>query len=266
VAEPPEPEEPEIADAVTDPGATAVEEPPPAPVRSPAWDDLRVTTEAPSEADRTAPDWHEGDRIDFTAPVTRSLAPSPPLPAEAARAALAAVVATRRSGSRLDLDWMIDRASRLQPVAPPRLLVEARTAPVVWLLIDRGEGMEPYAADTWFLATELVAVAGTERVERHTFVGTPARGLDPNPFTGAVGKWVPPPERALLVVLSDLGAGALDVFDAASEAEWAGFARGVEEAGATLRALTPFGRERQPAAVAHAAQWESLTEVTALRA
>jgi hypothetical protein len=65
------------------------------------------------------------------------------------------------------------------------------------------------------------------------------------------------------VVLSDLGTAPTG--DAASEAEWAAFARSVETAGATLRALTPFARERRPPALTRTAAWESFAEVTALR-
>jgi hypothetical protein len=227
--------------------------PPERALAGPVWDDVIVTSHPATGADRAPPSWAEGERVDFRGPAEPP-DPSPPLPRELARAAMAAVVATRRVGSEPDLEWIVRRAARVEPVAPPRLLVEVRTAPAVWLLADRGEGMEPFSADIRFLAAELTAVAGSDRIERHTFVGTPARGIDPDPFTGECTPWKLPSEGVLLVVLSDLGTAPAG--DAASEAEWAAFARSVETAGATLRALTPFARERRPPALTRTAGWE----------
>ena len=233
----------------------------------PTWDDVQLTTYPAGEPERTPPAWASGERIDFLAPRAATLPPTPPLPREVARAAMSAVIATHHVGRRLDLDWIVRRAARLEPIAPPRLLGELRTAPVIWLLVDCGEGMEPYAADTTFLVAELIAVGGTDRIDRHAFTGTPTRGLDPDPRTGKAKPWTPPPPRALLVVLSDLGAGGPPGSrDCASAAAWAAFAKSVSSADATLRALTPFGRARRPSAVEHAAAWESVTELMALRA
>jgi hypothetical protein len=194
----------------------------------------------------------------------------PPLPEMQVRAAMALVAATRRPGRQLDMRRLIERASRGRPLAPPPIALKLRTASFIQLLIDVGEGMEPYAADVAFLEDRFLEVAGADRVEVHTFHGSPLRGVDPDVLTRAVEPWDRPPPRSLVVVLSELGAGGPAVSrERAGAAEWRELATQVAECGASMRVLTPFPAARWPpglAELAHVTNWESLATLVEHRA
>ena len=104
--------------------------------------------------------------------------PEPPLPAVQARSSMVTLTASWRPGRRLDMVTLVKRSARLEPPTAC-FLAELRTVPLVQILVDRGEGMEPYADDLDFLTAQLVDVAGRDRVEQRTFVGTPRTGARP---------------------------------------------------------------------------------------
>lgn len=192
----------------------------------------------------------------------------PPIPAVQARSSIATLAATRRPGRRLDVATLIERSARMQPPAA-YFLLELRTSPFVQLLVDRGEGMEPYADDLDFLALEFVQVAGHDRVEQRTFTGTPERGLDPDVFTGETAEWQRPAAKSLVLILTDLGIGGPPASrDRAQADEWRAVAEAVASAQADLRVLTPFPASRLPAELATIMQvvsWDSLAHLVRLR-
>jgi hypothetical protein len=205
-------------------------------------------------------------------PATRarlSLDPDPPLPAVQARAALAASAAVLSAGRRLDVPRLVRRAARLRPLTPPPLVLELRTAPAVQLLIDQGEGMEPFGDDCAFLAAQLEDVAGRDRVERHWFVRTPLQGVDPDPLQDTRTRWKIPP-GALVLVISDLGIGGpIGSPDRGSPREWQRVAAEVIRHDGLLRVLTPFGPDHVPrglAAVADVVGWDALANLGLRRA
>jgi hypothetical protein len=217
-----------------------------------------------------APGWlDEVTAISF-GPIGEQPEAEPPLPGMQVRAAMALVAAMRRPGRQLDLRRLIERASRMRPLAPPPIALELRTASFIQLLIDVGEGMEPYAEDVAFLEGRFLEVAGADRVEVHTFNGSPLRGVDPDVLTHDAEPWDRPPPRSLVVVLSELGAGGPAVNrERAGAAEWRELAAQVAECGASLRVLTPFPASRWPpglADLAHVTNWESLATLVEHRA
>jgi hypothetical protein len=194
--------------------------------------------------------------------------PEPPLPSLKARAAMATVAATRRPSRRLDVPELVRRAARLKPLTPLPLVEELRTAPVVQLLDDRGEGMEPYVQDVRFLVRQIMDVAGRDRVERHTFVRTPLDGVDPDPFSESVKRWKPI-AGALVIAITDLGVGGpFDSPDRGTAREWRRVADTAARHGGVLRVLTPFGPDVTPAVVdelADVLSWDGLDELVRLR-
>jgi hypothetical protein len=194
--------------------------------------------------------------------------PEPPLPAMQARSSIATLAATRRPGRSLDVAALVRRSARLQPPTASFLL-ELRTAPFVQLLVDRGEGMEPYASDLYFLVAQFMHVAGHDRVERRTFLGTPRRGVDPNALTGKTAKWKRPAPKSLVLVLTDLGIGGPPGSpDRARAGEWRAVAAMVASAQADLKVLTPFPPSRWPAGLAERMRiisWDSLAHLVRLR-
>lgn len=194
--------------------------------------------------------------------------PEPPLPAVQARSSIATLASTWRPGRSLDVTTLVNRSARMQPPTASFLL-ELRTAPFVQLLVDQGEGMEPYASDLDFLAAQFMHVAGHDRVERRTFVGTPRRGLDPNPLTGETAEWKRPAPKSLVLVLTDLGIGGPRASrDRARAGEWRAVAAVVASAQADLKVLTPFPPSRMPAGLAESMRiisWDSLAHLVRLR-
>jgi hypothetical protein len=215
------------------------------------------------EDDSTAaPRWLDAVTAVSFGPIGTQVEPEPPLPDMQVRAAMALVASTRRPGRQPDMRRLIERASRVQPLAPPPIALELRIASLIQLLIDVGEGMEPYAGDVAFFEDHFLEVAGADRVEVHTFHGSPLRGVDPDVLTRAVEPWDRPPPRGLVVVLSELGAGGPRVSrDRASAMEWREVASQVAECGASMRVLTPLPASRWPAGLAdlaHVTNWESV--------
>jgi hypothetical protein len=211
------------------------------------------------------PDWLlEPDQLEHATRARLSLEPDPPVPAVQARTALAASAALPRAGRRLDVPRLVRRAARLRPLTPPPLVLELRTAPAVQLLVDQGEGMEPFGTDCIFLATQLEDVAGHDRVVRHWFVRTPLQGLDPDPLQATHSLWKIP-TGALVLVISDLGIGGpVGSPDRGSAREWLRVATEVAEHDGLLRALTPFGPDHGPHGLAAAADvvgWDALTNL-----
>jgi hypothetical protein len=256
------------------------------PVERPevAADDLEPDAEAPAETGGTplGAKLHELDAVadppewlldpGELEPATRtrvSLDPDPPLPAVQARAALAASGAVLSAGRRLDIPRLVRRAARLRPLTPPPLVLELRTAPAVQLLIDQGEGMEPFGDDCAFLAAQLEDVAGRDRVERHWFVRTPLHGLDPDPLLETQSLWKIPP-GALVLVISDLGIGGpIGSPDRGSPREWLRVATEAIRHDGLLRVLTPFGPDHVPrglATVADVVGWDALANLGLRRA
>jgi hypothetical protein len=181
---------------------------------------------------------------------------------------MAALASTWRPGRRLDMVELTERSARLQPLTA-RFLAELRTASYVQLLVDRGEGMEPYADDLDYLTAQFIDVAGRDQVEQRTFVGTPLRGLDPDVFTGEVAEWKRPPPNALVLVLTDLGVGGQSRSrDRASASEWRATAAAVVAIPAELRVVTPFRPARWPRGITEIAQivsWDTLVDLERLR-
>ena len=272
--------------------AVAPEEKPPTPPREPNGvdDDWETDDGSPEETppqsttsgeaigvtvsfvddDAGRPRWVDGASSITFGPFTAEVAVPPPLPEAQSRAAMVVACATRRPGRKLDVERLIARAVLLRPLAPPPVLSQLRTAASIQLLIDVGEAMEPYTADVAFLEDRFVDVAGADRVERHTFVGTPLRGVDRDVLTSTVEAWEPPPPRSLVVVISELGIGGpRRRRGRADAAEWRELAAEVAECGASLRILTPFGADRWPdglADAAHVTNWESLADLVEHRA
>lgn len=195
--------------------------------------------------------------------------PEPPLPAVQARSSMAALAASWRPGRRLDMVTLVKRSARLEPPTAC-FLAELRTAPFVQILVDCGEGMEPYADDLDFLTAQLVDVAGRDRVEQRTFLGTPCRGLDPDVFTGEAAEWKRPAAESLILILTDLGIGGPPGSrDRAPADEWRAVAATVASVQANLRVLTPFPPSRFPPGFADSmriASWDSLAHLVRLRA
>jgi hypothetical protein len=109
----------------------------------------------------------------------------------------------------------------------------------VQVLVDRGPGMVPFAADQASLVADLKRMASADGLEVVRFVGSPLDGAgsrrQPKP-------WRPPVPARPVLILSDLGAGP----SGAPPSAWVRTAAVLRHAGCPAVALCPYPIERVP--------------------
>jgi hypothetical protein len=126
--------------------------------------------------------------------------------ANLARSVLLDTVRTVIDGNELDIEHVIQTLARAGGVSRLPRIMQRSLVRGVQLLVDYGEGMDPFARDADDLALRIELLFGDERVQRLAFQGSPALGVG----TGPVWTWGPyvPPSRGVPVVgLTDLGIG-----------------------------------------------------------
>jgi len=241
---------------------------PPAPVREPLTDFRRSTiTRSRDEAPA------------FAAPVPSLPSPTdetnePPLPFQPlftpswTRAILSLSLATPGEHGPVDLNRVVERASRGEAVTrlPRRLVPTLRKG--VQVLVDRGAGMVPFARDADALVREIVLVAGRETPVLHF------RGL---PLNGVVDlkrrielEYAVPPAGVPVALITDFGIG-VDPFDTdrPTSDDWVEFLRSVRRTDSSLIAFVPYPRHRcgrSIAALVTIIEWDRRTTLTRIRA
>ncbi|MCA1701857.1 MAG: hypothetical protein LC808_00715 [Actinobacteria bacterium] len=202
------------------------------------------------------PEWvHTIEALERPRRMGAGVAVPPPIEEPLVRASMRVITARRRPGRRVDVAELVERSSRAQSWVPLPVLEELKTAPFVQILIDRGEGMQPYLHDTKFLGERLVQVAGNDRSERRAFVDNPLLGVDPNFLTGARSPWSVPEPGSIVVATTNLGH---------TGPEWRAIADELSEREVALTLLTPTPRERWPVgldAVARIICWDELADL-----
>ena len=185
------------------------------------------------------------------------------------RALLSTSLATPSGEGDIDLGVIIDAIVRMRPIStlPRKRLSSLRLG--IQLLVDRGQGMRPFAADRDLLLDDIRAVVGRDRMELLYFADTPLRQVDRGDRYGHRFAYEAPPAGTPVVVLSDLGLAGRGAgrFGASAE-EWLKFARLVRGAECPLLALTPYGAHRWPrtlSALMHILPWDRSTNVSAVR-
>lgn len=184
------------------------------------------------------------------------------------RGILSSTLATQVPEGDLDVARIVDTVSSGQPLANlPRLPVPTLRQGVQ-VLLDIGQGMDPFADDQRSLVKDLDNMLADVRLEVLRFTGCPSRGVL-GPAATRTRAWRLPPPGVPLLVVTDLGIGGplLD-HDRPTNAEWLDFAQGVRSAGHTLVGLVPYEASRWPTRLARAMallHWSERTTVGAVR-
>ena len=257
--EPVGPREPETLRDEISPGVAVAAS---LPLRVRAVDTGRTRGSAPSWIGAPAlPSESEGDAAFRPEPVSL-LVPG------WTRAIAAAAVATRFADGPIDVEGVIDRVCKLRPLVPlPRRSVwTARHA--VQLLVDRGQGMMPFAREATRLADRIRAVAGRDRTTMFLFRDCPTRRRKTSP-KGGDPVYEPPAAGVPVIVITDLGLtrGAA-IRGGASEEEWLAFAATIRRAHCPLVAFVPCAFARVPdplRRVFHTIPWDRATTVGLVR-
>ena len=189
----------------------------------------------------------------------------PLLPPQQQRAVLAALCRRRTADGDLDVEVVVDRLARGEPVRRLPLTTRATSRRGIQVLTDFGDGMRPFLQDQDEACMALERIAGRDGCEVLRFAGTPLD--DPGAGPGPVWTWrpyAPPTGGRPVLVLSDLGAGADAVERAAIQRRWALFARRMRAAGNQVVALAPVPPYRLPPALRTALSvvtWDRSTRV-----
>jgi hypothetical protein len=201
-----------------------------------------------------APAWLQAHgALVSTEPSTRSAPAIEPLfRSETRLALLAALLATDADEGDLDLELILERLSQLRPIEElPRLPVPTLQRGVQ-VLLDVGQGMDPYAEDRDSFAGWLGGILPNDRVSVLQFVGCPSRGCGIGPRS-EWSPWVPPNRGTPVLALTDLGING-PIFDTerGQMREWLAFARRLEALGCPFAALLPYAANRWPPRLARA--------------
>jgi len=210
-----------------------------------------------------APRTVAGERRDSVEPLqlTASVWYPPPTPvpllsALAGPFIVQELVAASRFGPDPDIDRLVEALARCeipQPVPLQRRRTLARGAQV---LVDDGEGMEPFSDDQQTLVDLVRRLAGAALVDVRTIheVPDPADPVDP---------WDPPPPGTPVLALTDLGIGGRNERGAlASAVAWQSAAAILAMRGSSLTALVPYPAAHWPAelvACMHLVLWDRST-------
>jgi hypothetical protein len=180
-----------------------------------------------------------------------------------------AVASTWDPSGEVDADVVVATIAAGRPVVELPRFPRRVLAADVQLLLDFGEGMDPFAADREAMAARLPLAIGAARVTALHFRESPLRA-----GPGPVWTWKdyePPAPGAAVIALTDLGIGGPPLSLAAAPAdEWLKLAARVRRAGCRLVAVVPYGSGRWPRPLRRAfpiVEWDRRTGVgTVLKA
>ena len=179
--------------------------------------------------------------------LTSVVSDPPPKPAPlfsplAGRFIVQELVTSSRFGPDPDIDRLVDSLARRE-IPQPVPLQERRTlARGVQLLVDDGEGMEPFADDQEALVELIRRLAGDALVDVRTIheVPDPADPVDP---------WDPPPLGMTVLAVTDLGLGGrIERGTIGLVTAWQSIAAILAMRGSSLIALVPYPAARWPGA------------------
>jgi hypothetical protein len=184
------------------------------------------------------------------------------------RGLLSSALAVHVEEGDLDMQRIVAIVSAGQPLQfLPRLRVPTLRRGVQ-VLLDVGQGMDPFAEDQRGLVRALDDVLADDRLEVLRFNCCPTRGVQ-GESESSYRAWRPPPQRVPLLAVTDLGIGGpmLDR-ERATTAEWLAFAHRVREAGYDIVVFVPYEATRWPRRLQSAMKlihWSERTTVGAVR-
>ena len=218
------------------------------PIASPTLAARR--TDIPPRPDAAArPAWF-GTTDAMAAPSAKPADPSvPPLfEPRWTRAILSAALSTPVAEGQLDMPRVVEHLARAWPFARlPRALVPT-TRRGSQVLIDRGDGMQPFRADLVDLASRIGAVIGRPRAGERWFIRTPT--LDPDEADlEPADRFAFPRRGTPVAILTDFGIGASGDLHRASTDDWLVFTSAARQARVPLVAFVPYPVARVPSAI-----------------
>ncbi|MFE6621175.1 hypothetical protein ACFZBP_35825 [Streptomyces sp. NPDC008086] len=225
--------------------------------------------------DFDAPDPTDWTGVPFLEEVTdRHLTARPPLEpllTERSSTAIlnAALTTLVRDDGEPDIDALVEAFARGIPLTRLPRAPRPTLRFGVQVLVDRGDGMQPYRRDQQELARRIIGLVGAELTQIRYFADAPNRGTGPgSPWTWQ--PYRPPSPGTRVLVVSDLGVGGPVLHPRrASVAEWSQVCDEIVRAGCTVLALVPYPVTRVPAELTPllaALTWDRTTTVSTVAA
>lgn len=260
------------------PGDTAVPPEPPPPEFDPGRYEGRTRpTGLPvlEPVGHDAPDLVDWEAVDTLDEVTdRHLTARPPLEpllTERSSTAIlnAALTTLVRDDGEPDIDALVEAFARGIPLTRLPRAPRPTLRFGVQVLVDQGDGMQPYRRDQRELARRITGLVGAELTQIRFFADAPNRGTGPaSPRTWQ--PYRPPSPGTRVLVVSDLGVGGPVLHPRrASVGEWYEVCHEIVRAGCTVLALVPYPVTRVPAELTpllSALTWDRTTTVSTVAA
>ncbi|MCZ4604892.1 hypothetical protein O3S80_14310, partial [Streptomyces sp. Lzd4kr] len=181
----------------------------------------------------------------------------------------AALTTLVRDDGEPDIDALVEAFARGIPLTRLPRAPRPTLRFGVQVLVDQGDGMQPYRRDQYELARRITGLVGAELTQIRYFADAPNRGTGPaSPRTWQPYRPPSPGTRVLLV--SDLGVGGPLLHPRrASVVEWYQVCHEIVRAGCTALALVPYPVSRVPAELTpllSALTWDRTTTVSTVAA
>lgn len=181
----------------------------------------------------------------------------------------AALTTLVRDDGEPDIDALVEAFARGIPLTRLPRAPRPTLRFGVQVLVDHGDGMQPYRRDQQELARRIIGLVGAELTQIRYFADAPNRGTGP----AAPRTWRPyrpPSPGTRVLVVSDLGVGGPVLHPRrASVAEWYQVCHEIVRAGCTVLALVPYPVTRVPAELTpllSALTWDRTTTVSTVAA
>jgi hypothetical protein len=188
--------------------------------------------------------------------------PIPLLSPLAARFIVQELVASSRFGPDPDLERLVDGLARCEIPQPVPLQEHRTLAFGVQILVDEGEGMEPFADDQEGMVELVRRLVGEAIVDVRRIYEVP----DP---ADPIYPWEPPPPGVPVLALTDLGlAGRVERGTADLDAAWQVVAAALAIRGSSLIVLLPYPPARWPVSLSACidlAPWDRSTTTVRAR-
>jgi hypothetical protein len=179
------------------------------------------------------------------------------------REVLSALLATEHADGRLDEDAAVRRIARGLPLDPLPLVLRRSLRRGAQVLVDVGEGMEPFIDDAWELVRRVQRLVGEGSVTTSAFWDAPLRGVG-----AALEDYAAPPPQCPVLAVTDAGIGGPPVrLERSRPDEWLELADQLGERGSPLILVVPYPLERWPGQLRRTllmVEWDRTT--TAVRA
>jgi hypothetical protein len=170
----------------------------------------------------------------------------PLLAPRSADTVLRTVVSRRVRAGPVDTDALVQLMAQQRPVRALPLERVTTLSFGAQVLVDLGQGMEPFIADRRALLRQLSIVVGRDGLSVRYFRYAPLRGVSDTGH-GRRQAYQPPPPGTRVLILSDLGlSGPVGDTRRAPRAEWESFAQVINRNGCQAAALVPIHPSRWP--------------------